>query len=142
VKPILQVFGLVALIGAIAVGMLIGFGYLRPAAFTPHANPLALPSGRTVPVVLKGPVDGEGWKGLGVTYLADTEDPVALAATADELAAALRAEAEKNGFEVIVVYASYVVGRDGPFTDSRTHAASYERAGAEWRRTDRFAERR
>lgn len=137
-KPLLQVFGLVALIGAMAVGMLVGFGYLRPGAFTPHTNPLALASGRTVPLVLKGPVRGEGWKALGVTYLADSEDRAALDATADEIAAAVRAEAERNGFDAIVVYANRVVRRSGPFTRSRTHAAAYERAGAEWRRTDRF----
>jgi hypothetical protein len=137
-KPIFQVLGLVALIGGLAIGMLIGFGYLRPTAFTPHANPMALPSGWTIPFVLKGAVDGEGWKGLGVTYLAENEDPTALAAIADEVAASVRAEAERNGFEVIVVYASYVVQRDGPFTDSRTHAAAYERTGGDWRRTDRI----
>lgn len=137
-KPILQVFGLVALIGAIAIGMLIGFGYLRPGAFTPHTNPMALSSGRTIPVVLKGPVDGEGWKGLGVTYLADTEDPATLASTAEEVTAAVRAEAERNGFDVIVVYASYVLRRDGPFTDSRTHTDAFERVGGDWRRTARI----
>ena len=141
-KPILQVLGLVALVGAVAVGSLVGFGYLRPEAFTPHANPMALPSGRTIPIVLKGPVDGEGWKGLGVTWLADTEDPAALGAVADEVASSVRDEAERNGFDVIVVYASYVVRRNGPFTDSRTHAASYERTREGWRRTDRFADAR
>lgn len=134
-KPILQVLGLVALVAAVAIGLFLGLGFLRPAAFTPHANPMVLPSGRTVPVVLKGPVRGDGWKGLGVTYLADSEDPAALARTADEILQAVRPEAERNGFDVVVIYANHVVARRGPFTDSRTHPVAYERAGAGWRRS-------
>lgn len=130
---ILKVIGFIVGGLVLVILLLIGASFVFPSIFAPRYTLQTLPSGNSYKITGKGPIIGNGWKGLSVSYITDTEDSIALEKNAQDLFHTIKNEAEANNFGTVVIMAKYIVSKKGLFSEGRKHNAVFERSSSgEW----------